>query len=77
MWEGVDELSFGHGRFEGVWVLWVELSRGQLEAEALLESRRCAEAKAEAKAQSRGDPGRSAERGGPRATLQGLGSFLP
>lgn len=40
MWEGVDELSFGHGRFEGLWVLWVELSRGQLEAEALLESRR-------------------------------------
>lgn len=73
MWEGVDELSFGHGRFEGVWVLWVELSRGQLEAEALLESRRWAEAKA----QSRGDPGRSAERRGPRATLQGLGSFLP
>lgn len=73
MWEGVDELSFGHGRFEGLWVLWVELSRGQLEAEALLEFRRWAEAKT----QSGGDPGTSAERGGPRATLQGLGSFLP
>ena len=73
MWEGVDEISFGHGRFEGLWVLWVELSRGQLEAEALLESRRWAEAKA----QGGGDPGRSAERPGPRATLQGLGSFLP
>lgn len=72
MWEGVDELTFGHGRFEGLWVLWVELSRGQLEAEALLESRRWAEAKA----QSGGDPGRSVERGGPRAIHQGLGSFL-